>query len=82
MTRHLEIKETRAAELSGMMIGKSDKTVREWKQQFFENQLVRALMGNTKAIACNWHCPDQMETAMKSERSSKGEGGGLIPGML
>ena len=35
-------------------------------------QLIRALMGNTKAIACDWHCPDQMETATKTERSSKG----------
>jgi len=29
--------ETEVAELSGMMIGKSDKTVREWRNHFFEN---------------------------------------------
>lgn len=40
MTRHLDIKETRAAELAGMMIEKSDKTVREWRKQFFENDAV------------------------------------------
>ena len=37
MTRHLEIKETRAAELAGLMIGKSDKTIHEWKKQFYDN---------------------------------------------
>ncbi len=37
LTRHLEDGETKAAELAGMMIGKSDKTVREWRKQFFEN---------------------------------------------
>ena len=37
MTRHLEIKETRAAELTGLMIGKSDKTICKWKKQFYDN---------------------------------------------
>lgn len=29
--------ETDAAEISGMMVGKSDKTIREWRNHFFEN---------------------------------------------
>ena len=37
MTRHLEIMETRAAELAGLMIGKSNKTIHEWKKQFYDN---------------------------------------------
>ena len=37
MARHLEIKEARAAELAGLMIGKSDKTICEWKKQFYDN---------------------------------------------
>ena len=43
MTRHLEIKETRAAELAGLMIGKSDKTIREWRKQFYENDGVHVI---------------------------------------
>lgn len=38
LTKHLEVGATKAAELAGMMIGKSDKTVREWRKQFFENE--------------------------------------------
>ena len=29
--------ETEAAELAGLMIGRSDRTVRDWKAQFYEN---------------------------------------------
>ena len=36
-SKHLEQGETRAVELAGVMVGKSDKTVREWRKQFFEN---------------------------------------------
>ena len=32
LTRHLGFAETKAAELAGMMVGKCDKSVREWKK--------------------------------------------------
>ena len=37
LTRHLEIKKTRAAELSANMTGKPDKTISEWRKQHYEN---------------------------------------------
>ena len=37
LTKHLALGETKAAKLAGAMIGKSDKTIREWRKQFFEN---------------------------------------------
>lgn len=37
LTTLLKKGETEAAELSGMMIGKSEKTIREWRNHFFEN---------------------------------------------
>ena len=40
MTKHLEIKETRAAELAGLMIGKSDKTICEWKQFYVNDGVI------------------------------------------
>ena len=36
LTKHLGLAETKAAELAGMMVGKCDKTIREWKKEFFE----------------------------------------------
>ena len=32
----LQKKETEAAEIAGIMIGKLDRTIREWKAKFFE----------------------------------------------
>ena len=37
LSRHLGVGETKAAELSALMIGKSDKTVREWRKSFYEH---------------------------------------------
>ena len=36
-TKHLDFGGTKAAELAGMMIGRSDKTVCEWHKQFLED---------------------------------------------
>ena len=36
LSKHFDLGETRAAEVAGMMVGRSDKTVREWRKQFFE----------------------------------------------
>ena len=37
LTKHLDLGDTKAAELAGMMIGRSDKAVREWRKQFLED---------------------------------------------
>lgn len=37
LTKHLALGETKAAELAGVMVEKSDKTIREWRKEFFEN---------------------------------------------
>lgn len=37
LTKVLSMGETKAAEVAGMMIGKSDRTIREWRAHFFEN---------------------------------------------
>jgi hypothetical protein len=37
LAKHLALGETKAAELAGVMVGKSDKTIQEWRKQFFEN---------------------------------------------
>ena len=37
LSRHLGVGETKAAELSALMIGKSDKIVREWRKSFYEH---------------------------------------------
>ena len=37
LSKYLQLGETKAAELSGMMIGKSDKAVREWRAYFNDN---------------------------------------------
>ena len=36
LSKHFEIGETRAAEFAGMMVGRSDKTVHEWRKEFLE----------------------------------------------
>ena len=37
LTQYFELGATKAAELAGLMIGKSDKTDRGWRSYFFEN---------------------------------------------
>ena len=37
LSRHLGVGETKVAELSALVIGKSDKTVREWRKSFYEH---------------------------------------------
>ena len=37
MSKHFELGETKAAELAGIMISKSDKAVREWRAHFYTN---------------------------------------------
>ena len=37
LSKHFNLGEIKAAELSGMMVGRSDKTVREWRKQFLES---------------------------------------------
>ena len=36
LSKHFDLGETKAAELAGMMVGRSDKTVREWRKYFLE----------------------------------------------
>ena len=42
--------ETEAAELAGLMIGRSDRTVRDWKAQFYEND--GKIPGSISTIRC------------------------------
>ena len=37
LTKQLNLGDTKATELAGMKIGRSDKAVRDWRPQFFEN---------------------------------------------
>ena len=37
LSKHLGCGETRAAELAGVMVGRSDRSVREWRSEFFSN---------------------------------------------
>lgn len=37
LSKHFDCGTTKAAELAGLMVGWSDRAVREWKSQFFEN---------------------------------------------
>ena len=36
LSKHFDLGDTKAAELAGMMVGRSDKTVREWRKHFVE----------------------------------------------
>ena len=36
LSKH-DVGETQAAEMAGLMVGKSDRAIREWKSYFFEN---------------------------------------------
>lgn len=37
LTKHLKCGATEAAELAGVMVGRSDRTVRDWRSHFFDN---------------------------------------------
>ena len=56
LSKHFDLGDTKAAELAGMMINKSDKTVLEWRTQFFENngEIPEGKQGkyNTNGLVC------------------------------
>ena len=57
LEKHSILGSTKAAELAGMMTGRSDKSIRAWKSMFFENGEVplTACRENIKAVvfSCN-----------------------------
>ena len=49
--------ETEAAELAGLMIGRSDRTIRDWKAQFYENEgkIPGSKQGQYQRSGVLWH---------------------------
>ncbi len=37
LSKHLALGETRSAELAGLMVGRSDRTIRDWRSYFHNN---------------------------------------------
>ena len=37
LSKHFNLGDTQAAEIAGMMVGRPDKTVREWRKQVLED---------------------------------------------
>ena len=50
--------ETEAAELAGMMIGKSDKTICKWRSNFFESEVPHSKQGQYQGTCVLWKNED------------------------
>lgn len=73
LTKQLDIRDIKAAELSGIMIGKSDKTVREWRTQFFENngEIPESKQGKYQRSGIRWTSEDLNKKASGRMLTSK-----------
>lgn len=56
LKKHMDLGDTRAAELAGLMIGKSDRAVREWRSEFFKNdgQIPESKQGKYQRSGVMW----------------------------
>lgn len=72
LTTLLDKGETDAAELAGMMVGKSDKTVREWRDHFFENdgEIPGSKQGHYQRSGVVWQNEELNKKATRFIRSN------------
>lgn len=63
--------DTEAAEMAGMMIGKSDKTIREWRKNFMEtNEVPHSAQGQYQRTGVLWKCEHLNSVATQYIRSN------------
>ena len=67
LASHLNLGETKAAELASAMINKSDKTIREWRTHFFQNEgeIPESTQGKYQRSGIVWSREDLNKTATK-----------------
>ena len=72
LTKQLNLGETKAAELAGLMIGKSDRTVREWKTHFLENngEIPEGKQGRYQRTSVMWGSEDLNKKAARFIREN------------
>lgn len=71
LRKQLDKGETEAAELAGLMIGKSDRTVRQWIKDFVENdyQVPDSQQGHYQRTGVLWHDEELNKKATEYVRS-------------
>ena len=71
LSKHLNLGKTKAAELAGMMVGRSDKTVREWRKQFMEEgEVPESKQGEYQRSGVLWSNEDLNRKATKYIREN------------
>jgi len=67
LSKHFDIGVTKAAELAGFMIGKFDRTVREWRMYFFNNkgQIPDCKQGQYQRTGVLW-CSEDLNKKAKT----------------
>ena len=72
LASHLNLGETKAAELASAMINKSDKTIREWRTHFFQNEgeIPESTQGKYQRSGIVWSREDLNKTATKYIREN------------
>ena len=72
LSKHFNMGATKAAELAGLMIGRSDRTVREWRTYFFnhEGQIPDCKQGQYQRTGVLWCSEDLNKKAKKYVRNN------------
>ena len=72
LTSHLNVGETKAAELVSIMINRSDKTIREWKSLFFQNEgeVAESTQGKYQRSGIVWSHEDLNKRATRYVREN------------
>lgn len=72
LSKHLNLGETRSAEFAGLMIGRSDRTVREWRSYFYNNdgEIPDCKQGKYQRSGVLWSSEDLNTKAIKYVRNN------------
>ena len=70
-TKHLDTADTKAAEIAGMIIGRSDKTVREYRKQFLEDgEILESKQGKYQRSGVMWSSEELNKKAARYIREN------------
>lgn len=67
LSKQFQLRQTETAEIVGLMVGRSDRTVREWKSAFFENggEIPEGKQGKYKRTGLLWTSEELNQKATK-----------------
>ena len=73
LLKHFNLGDTKSAELAGVTVGRSDRTIREWRSYFYSNngEIPDCKQGKYQRTGVLWSSEDLIEKAKKYVRNNR-----------